>query len=106
MIVLVDAREQPPLANPPELHLEAAQLLGERLGNGNNAITAPLIELRPELDLRRIETDVRPTETANRPNPGPSCFREHERHFPALPAVLPAFLRRRGRQVLGGLPKL
>src|SRR2546422_4083754 len=106
VIVFVDAREQPPLANHRELHLEAAQLLGQRLGNGNDAITAPLIELRPELDLGRIETDVRPTEAANRPNPRPSCFREHERHFPPLPAVAPALLWRRRRQVLGGLPEL
>src|SRR2546427_2427298 len=106
VIVLVDAREQPPLANHCELHLETAQLLGQRLGNGNDAITTPLVELRPELDLGRIETDVRPTEAANRPNPRPSCFREHERHFPPLPALAPAFLRRRRRQVLSGLPEL
>src|SRR5207247_777061 len=56
MIVLVDAREQPPIANYRELHLEVAQLLRQRLGNGNNAITAPLVELRPKLDLGRIET--------------------------------------------------
>src|SRR3989449_1147802 len=106
VIVLVDAWEQPPVTNLRKLHLEAAQLLGQRLGDGDHAITAPLVELRPELDLRRIETDVRPTEAADRPNPRPGCFREHERHFPPLPAVAPALLRRRGRQVLGGLPEL
>src|SRR5256885_8368254 len=42
VIVLFGAREQPPVTNRRELHLEVAKLLGQCVGDGNHSIPAPL----------------------------------------------------------------
>src|SRR3989454_11334754 len=106
VIVLLSAREQPPVTNRCKLHLEISKLLGQRLGDGNHSISAPLVELRPELDLGRVEADVRPTEAADRPDARPSRLCQHQRHFPALPTMTPALLRGCGRHVLRSFPEL
>src|SRR5207245_10463288 len=66
VIVLVGAREQPPVTNRRELHFEAAKFFGQRFGDWDDSISAPFVELRLERDFRRVEADVRPTETADR----------------------------------------
>src|SRR3989475_10019572 len=106
VIVLCGAREQPPVTNRCELHLEISKLRGQRFGDGNHSITAPLVELRSELDLGRVERDVPPAEARDRPDARSGCLCQHERHFPPPPALAPAVLRRRGRQRLCGRPEL
>src|SRR3989442_7459357 len=106
VIVLVGAREQPPVTNRRELHFEAAKFFGQRFGDWDHPISAPLVELRLELDLGRVEADIRPTEATDRPDARPGRFRQHERQFPTLPTFAPALLRCRSRHLLRGRPEL